>query len=227
MKTEQYSYAFEALVRVVMSNREILSVGIAVACVLLLVTSSTLYFAQGSSDPDMFGSIPRCMYLAMLMLTGQGIPEGEFPWYTKALIATTAFFSVAVFAIPSAMLAYGFEVEADRLRKWKLSNKREQARCLKAGVPFVPFLFGVPDFERDEDDEEEPPTETEEEKQRKADTKAVAITYGAVADRIPIHVASPTTSSPMMKRLNETASTPAGCIACPHCQQQIQLSFRQ
>ena len=70
------------------------------------------------------------------MLTGQGEPEGALPWYTKLVVAITAVFSVAVFAIPASMLTWGFEAEAARLmaksrerRLRKESDSQRDSRC--------------------------------------------------------------------------------------------------
>lgn len=57
------------------------------------------------------------MYLSTLMLTGQGGPEGELPWYTKGVVLLTGLFSIGMFAIPASMLTWGFEAEAHRLAK--------------------------------------------------------------------------------------------------------------
>jgi hypothetical protein len=57
------------------------------------------------------------MYLATLMLTGQGGPERDLPWYTKAVVLLTSAFSIGMFAIPVSMLTWGFEAEAARCAK--------------------------------------------------------------------------------------------------------------
>ena len=54
------------------------------------------------------------MYLSTLMLTGQGGPEGDLPWYTKGVVLLTGVFSIGMFAIPASMLTWGFEAEAER-----------------------------------------------------------------------------------------------------------------
>lgn len=48
------------------------------------------------------------------MLTGQGIPDGTMPWYTRIVISVTCIFAIAQFAIPASMLTWGFEQEAER-----------------------------------------------------------------------------------------------------------------
>jgi voltage-gated potassium channel len=90
VQTEAYTNAFQSLMGVITLNQEILGVGLAVAAVLLLLTSTFLYYVERDNDPVQFGSIPKCMYAAMLMLTGQGTPNppvtGDFPAVTKVAV---------------------------------------------------------------------------------------------------------------------------------------------
>ena len=70
------------------------------------------------------------MYLSTLMLTGQGGPEGDLPWYTKGVVLLTGAFSIGMFAIPASMLTWGFEAEAARCAKraWQLAKRKEMAQ---------------------------------------------------------------------------------------------------
>ena len=82
---------------------------------LVLFTSSLLYYSGKGAEG--FESIPATMYLSILMLTGQGEPDGELTTLLKSLRASicVAIFSVAMVAIPASMLTFGFEIEAQRL----------------------------------------------------------------------------------------------------------------
>merc|ERR1719356_2111445 len=74
------------------------------------------------------------MYLAIMMLTGQGQPDGVLPWYTKLIVVVTAIFSVAQFAIPASMLTWGFEAEASRRIRVQVKNKKKMAERHKLGM---------------------------------------------------------------------------------------------
>lgn len=118
-KTEGFARAFESVNRVIYYNREILYVAAMLCIFLVLVTAVAMYYlrprpSHGEVDAD-FSSIGATMYLTTLMLTGQGGPEGDLPWYTQAIVLVTGIFSVAMFAIPASMLTWGFEAEAERL----------------------------------------------------------------------------------------------------------------
>ena len=115
-KTQAFARSFDALWRVFFYNRAIMQVAGLLVCFLVLVTSVMLYYLRPPNDAEEFQSIGSTMYIATLLLTGQGGPEdNNFPWYTKAVILMTGVFSVAVFAIPASMLTWGFEAEAARL----------------------------------------------------------------------------------------------------------------
>lgn len=136
LKTQAYSRAFDALWRVFYYNREIMQVAGLVCIFLVVLTAVLMYYLRppDSSNVDgNFSSIGSTMFIATLMLTGQGGPDADnLPWYTKAVVLLTGIFSVAVFAIPASMLTWGFEAEAERLaamtrRKRKLQSTGESA----------------------------------------------------------------------------------------------------
>ena len=77
--------------------------------------------------------------LAVLMLTGQGQPTGELSLVTKCVVVITAVASVAMFAIPSSMLTWGFEAEAERLAARAFRRRRRHRRDGVAN----PLLAGV------------------------------------------------------------------------------------
>jgi len=123
LKTERYVGSVDAISRVVSMNSSILGVGLMMALILLLFTSTALYYANRNSDDPAFSSIPATMYLAILMLTGQGDPDGDLNLPTQLLCAVTATFSVGMVAIPASMLTFGFEIEATRLAKHRRERR--------------------------------------------------------------------------------------------------------
>jgi len=106
LKTEGSIRALDAVYRVIYYNREILYVALLICLLLILLTAVLLYYLRPSNPDDSqdFQSILATLYLSTLMLTGQGGPSGELPWYTKLIVLLTSVFSVAMFAIPASML---------------------------------------------------------------------------------------------------------------------------
>lgn len=128
LRLEKYTRAVKSLIRVVYHNREILGSAVTLAFILLYFTSTGLYYKNRHTDPAQYGSIPQTMYLGVLMLTGQGEPEGDMDAVTKIVVTVTALASVPLFGIFAAMLGWGFEAEAERfLRDRKLLKKKKAA----------------------------------------------------------------------------------------------------
>ena len=132
LKTDRFTGAADALGRVFYVNMHILGVAGVLAAMLVLFTSSLLYYSGDGAEG--FESIPATMYLSILMLTGQGEPDGELTTLLKSLCAFTAIFSVAMVAIPASMLTFGFEIEAQRLvlkrRERRLRRRIRAERCI-------------------------------------------------------------------------------------------------
>lgn len=167
LKTEAYADAMNSVVRVIYFNREILYVAMCMCAFMVLITAFLMYYLRPSKDNDGnddanddFRSIPTTMYLATLMLTGQGGPDNDtdLPWYTKIVVLITSAFSLAMFAIPASMLTWGFEAEAERKaaasrkrRKRQLERRRRRQEAQRLGTSAVP-LDGSSSSSSSEDD---------------------------------------------------------------------------
>lgn len=121
-------------------NREILYVAGLLGMYLVVVTSILMYYLRPrGKDVDLvdditdFESIAKTMVLSTLMLTGQGGPSGDLPWYTQCVVLLTGVFSVAMFAIPASMLTWGFEAEAERLG----AKAKKRAMAKRRGEVYI------------------------------------------------------------------------------------------
>lgn len=74
-------------------------------------------------------------------MIGQGIDyDGKgFNWPMQMLIAVSAVLAVAMFAIPAAMMAWGFEAEAERLYAKAKERERLKAEALGPERFFIHF----------------------------------------------------------------------------------------
>merc|ERR1711871_636404 len=129
LKSESLFHNFEAVYRVFYFNSGILTMAFFVCGVMLLFTSTIVYYLgprEILDDAD-YSSIPETMYLCVLMLTGEWAPSTpQLSWYAKLAQGLTAMFSVGLFAIPASMLTWGFEAEAERLAD--KARKRRKAQ---------------------------------------------------------------------------------------------------
>ena len=137
LRTERVASAIAIAHRILWFNREILCAALVLCTVLITMTAALLYLLPPVNSAD-FESLPATTYLAVLMLTGQGLGlEITLPWYTKGLVVMTGIFSVALFGIPASMITWGFEAEAARMarrRAWLLRNRRRGPRCQSQGA---------------------------------------------------------------------------------------------
>ena len=116
LKTQSFSNAMDAVIRVIFYNRAILWVAFILCTGLVLTTAVLMYYLRPPGELEDFESIGSTIYIATLMLTGQGGPDAtNLPWYTKGVVLLTGVFSIGMFAIPASMLTWGFEAEAARL----------------------------------------------------------------------------------------------------------------
>ena len=74
------------------------------------------------------------------------------PWYTQAVVACTACFSIAFFAIPASMLTWGFEAEAERLFNKAVERRRRMSKAKAEGRALSDSESS--EEEAEEDDEE-------------------------------------------------------------------------
>jgi len=116
-RTNKYAHAMNTVSRVLFVNREILGVSLFLVLFMLLFTSAMIWAVadEACREANNIDSVPDAMYLALQMLTGQGAPEGDLTFAMMIACSITAFLSVPFFAVPAAMLTWGFEGEAERL----------------------------------------------------------------------------------------------------------------
>ncbi|MES1911027.1 MAG: hypothetical protein MHM6MM_003528 [Cercozoa sp. M6MM] len=157
-KADQLQAALRSVRRVLRRNRHVLAVGVIICLVLLVITSVLLYATWGDVDHDRFGSVPRASFYAVMLLTGQGLDNVEsLGLWMHVLVAVTSVFSVAIFAVPAAMLAWGFEAEAERLAA--RSQKRKQLN--NQSEIDLDLMLLLPDEDEDGSDDERSDSDSE------------------------------------------------------------------
>ena len=116
-KVARYSTALQTIGRVVWSRRTELAVA-GFAMFLLMVLSSTLmYYAENDAQPEAFSSVPAAMWWAVTTMTTVGY--GDVCPVTplgKVLGSFTAILGIGMFAVPTGILGAGFIEEMQRRR---------------------------------------------------------------------------------------------------------------
>jgi voltage-gated potassium channel len=117
LKIGRYSQALDRLKRVYSARRADLGVVVGGVVVLLVLVSSLMYHVENSAQPDKFSSIPAAMWWGISTLTTVGY--GDMAPITplgKLLGGVVQLLGIALFALPAAILAAGYEEEIQRRR---------------------------------------------------------------------------------------------------------------
>jgi voltage-gated potassium channel len=109
LKLARYSESLQLFIRAIQMKREQLVITSIVGTILLFVSSSLMYFAERSAQPEEFSSISAALYWGVITLTTVGY--GDVTPVTpigKALGMIVAITGIGVFALPASIMASGF-----------------------------------------------------------------------------------------------------------------------
>ncbi|MFQ5754431.1 MAG: ion transporter, partial [bacterium] len=108
-KLARYSESMQTLGYVFREKKEELIITIFAVLLLLVFTSSLMYFIENQGQPDAFSSIPAAMWWGVATLTTVGYGD-IYPLTPigKLLGAMIAILGVGLFALPAGILASGF-----------------------------------------------------------------------------------------------------------------------
>ncbi len=115
LKLVRYSPALQTLGRVIEDEYRALLGALLVILILLLFSSTVIYFLERDAQPDKFGSVPAAAWWALSTLTTVGYgdvvpmtPLGKFVGGIVMLLG------VGMIALPVAIIATGFSLESAR-----------------------------------------------------------------------------------------------------------------
>jgi len=114
IKLARYSESLQLFVTAIKMKREELVITSIVGTIILLLSSSMMYFAERAAQPGAFSSIPAALWWGVITLTtvGYGDVHPVTP-VGRALGAIVAVTGIGLFALPASILASGF-IEAAR-----------------------------------------------------------------------------------------------------------------
>ncbi len=121
-KAGRYFTSFGLIKDVLYTNKEELILTTAMMGLLLVVSSSILYYCENEAQPEAFASIPHTMWWAIATLTTVGYGDiAPITGIGRTFASIIAVIGIGMFALPAGILGAGF-VEAIHRRK-----KREEA----------------------------------------------------------------------------------------------------
>ena len=140
-KLARYSSALGMIYRATVKNKEILVSAFVILVMLLIISSSLMYHVEYEAQPGAFDSIPSTMWWSIATLTTVGYgdiypitPLGKF------LGAFIAILGIAMFAIPTGVLATGFMEEMQRA---KSNDESEEVLSEKEIIGLLERLHGL------------------------------------------------------------------------------------
>lgn len=112
LKIGRYSKAMRTLGYVIRAKRGELGMTLFVLCLLLILASTMMYYAETGAQPEAFPHIPAAMWWAVATLTTVGYGD-VFPVTVigKVMGAVIAILGIGMFALPTGILGAGFVEE--------------------------------------------------------------------------------------------------------------------
>lgn len=115
LKVIRYSDSLSLFSRVFHNKKEDLFMSLSFIVILLILVSSVMYYIENTEQPESFSSIPATMWWGIATLTTVGYgdmypvtPLGKF------LGGLIAILGLALFALPTGIIASGFSEELER-----------------------------------------------------------------------------------------------------------------
>jgi voltage-gated potassium channel len=126
-KLMRYSHSLTLFGNVVKNKREELLITAAIMFVLIIITSSFIYFAEHEAQPDKFTDIPSSMWWAIVTLTTVGYGD-IFPITPlgKVFAGIIAVLGIGMFALPTGILGASFVEEIDKIKNEKKKHKKHK-----------------------------------------------------------------------------------------------------
>ncbi|MBT7081035.1 MAG: ion transporter, partial [Chloroflexi bacterium] len=118
LKIGRYSESLRLMGNVLKSKREEITIAIFVAFILLILSSSVMYYVEHDAQPNAFPSIPSSMWWGVTTLTTVGYGDiSPITALGKFIGAIVAVLGIGLFALPAGILAAGFSEELQKRKK--------------------------------------------------------------------------------------------------------------
>jgi len=120
LKIGRYSESMKLFGKILKAKKEELFITIFAVFILLIISSSLLYFIENNAQPEAFSSIPSAMWWGVATLTTVGYGD-IYPITTlgKLLGAVISLLGIGLFALPAGILSSGFVEEIKKSKEIK------------------------------------------------------------------------------------------------------------
>jgi len=134
LKLGHYSESLQLVGIVLRDKKADLASAVLLATICLVISATLLHAAEAHVQPEQFGTLPDCMWWAVITMTTVGYGD-VYPKTAvgKLLGGFVAFIGIGMFALPAGILGAGF-LEARHKRDQEL--RRAEVRCPNCGHRF-------------------------------------------------------------------------------------------
>ena len=131
-KLSHYSSALEDLFSAIYQERRSFAAASYLLLLALILTSSFMYYAENSHQPDKFSSIPNAMYWSLITLTTVGYGDvSPVTTVGKFISIFTAFLGVSIVAMLTGIVASAF---TNQVARKKVIFEDQIREAMKDGV---------------------------------------------------------------------------------------------
>ena len=131
LKLSKYNTALQDLFHAVASEKKAFASALFLLLIATIVSASLMYFAEGHNQPEHFGSIPHCIYWAVITITsGYGNVE-ELTLAGDIIALITGFLGVCMAAIMTGIVASAF---SNQLSRKKAAFGQQLRQALADGI---------------------------------------------------------------------------------------------
>ncbi len=131
LKLSKYNTALQDLFHAIASERKAFTSALFLLVIATIVSASLMYFAEGHHQPQHFGSIPTCIYWAIVTITsGYGNVE-DLTLAGEIIALVTGFLGVCMAAIMTGIVASAF---SNQLSRKKAAFGQQLREALADGV---------------------------------------------------------------------------------------------
>ena len=117
LKLARYTCALSILSRGVTRHKDIFGIIFFILTILLIISSSIMYFFESTAQPHLFSSIPMTMWWAIATVTTVGYGD-VYPvtMMGKLFGSIIALIAIGIFALPAGVLASAFMEEFNHMK---------------------------------------------------------------------------------------------------------------
>lgn len=117
-KLARYMESLQLVTNVFRSKRNELTMVLMIEAFLLVIFSSLMYVAEHDAQPEKFSSIPEAMWFGIITMTTVGYGDvSPVTMLGKFAAASLALVGVAMFALPTGIIAAGFSAQMQKKQR--------------------------------------------------------------------------------------------------------------